>query len=304
MEELRLITHPKRNWIGPFYALIAAAGFSAKAIFIKSVYMHSRVDAVTLLALRMLFALPFFLWMAWFSGRGNSAVARRDWLTLVWLGFLGYYFASLLDFLGLQYISAALERLILFLYPTIVMVLAVVMYGKTVNGREVLALLLSFSGIAAVFVSDLRLSETPRALWIGGALVFASSTAYAFYLVGSNSLIQRLGAMRFTGVAASISAVFVLGQFLATRPVAALWIPSAMYGRVLGLAVVSTALPIWMTSEAIRRAGPSRVAIIGSAGPILTIWMGGLFLDEPVTAITMLGAFLVLGGVTLVTKPG
>ncbi|MCZ2152067.1 MAG: DMT family transporter [Bryobacterales bacterium] len=300
-----MTTHPKRNWIGPLYALIAAIGFSAKAIFIKIVYAQSRVDPVTLLALRMLFALPFFLWMAWFSGRRTpAAITRRDWMALGWLGFLGYYFASLLDFLGLQYISAALERLILFLYPTIVMALAVVLYGKPVHGREVLALLLSFSGIAAVFVSDLRLSETPRALWTGGALVFASSVAYAFYLVGNNELIRKLGAMRFTGIAASISAVFILGHFFVTRPVAALRIPPAMYSQVLALAVVSTALPIWMTSEAIRRAGPSRVAIVGSVGPIFTIWMGGLFLGEPVTAITMLGALLVLGGVMLVTNLG
>jgi drug/metabolite transporter (DMT)-like permease len=300
-----LTTHPKHNWIGPVYALIAAIGFSAKAIFIKLVYAQSRVDSVTLLALRMLFALPFFLWMAWFSGRRTpAAITPRDWVALAWLGFLGYYFASLLDFLGLQYISAALERLILFLYPAIVMVLAVVMYGKPVHGREILALILSFSGIAAVFVSDLRLSETPRALWTGGALVFASSVAYAFYLVGNNDLIRRLGAMRFTGIAASISAVFVLGHFIVTRPVAALHIPVAMYSNVLALALVSTALPIWLTSEAIRRVGPSRVAIVGSVGPIFTIWMGGLFLGEPVTAITILGALLVLGGVMLVTNLG
>ncbi|HUQ92766.1 MAG TPA: DMT family transporter [Bryobacteraceae bacterium] len=292
------------RFLGPLFALIAACGFSAKAIFIKLAYAEAHVDSVTLLALRMLLAMPFFLWMAWYSGRKQGAlpISRQDWLALAWLGFLGYYLASYLDFLGLQYISAALERLILFLYPTIVLLLAVIFYGKRVYAREVAALILSFSGIAIVFTHDLKFSASPKALVTGGALVFLSSVAYAVYLVSNNRLIHRLGSMRFTGIAAGISSVFVLTHFLILRPLDALIIPSSLYMNILALAILSTAVPIWLTSEAIRRMGPSRVAIVGSVGPILTIGMGGLFLGEPVTWITIAGALLVLAGVLLVSN--
>lgn len=284
------------------FAVLAALGFSAKAIFIKIAYTTARIDSISLLSLRMLFSLPFFLAMAWWGGRGRAPLTLRDWGLLSWFGFLGYYFSSFLDFLGLQYISAALERLILFTYPAVVLLLSSLMYGRSIHGREILALLISFSGIAVVFVQDLKITESPRALWIGSALVFATSLTYSFYLVGNTSLIRRLGATRFTGMAASISSVFVLGHFLAMHSPGDLHIPASLYVTVLALALVSTAIPIWMTSEALRLIGPNRVAIISSIGPILTIWMGALFLGETVNAVTYLGAILVLAGVALVTS--
>ncbi len=299
-----MTTHARKAiWIGPLFAALAAIGFSAKAIFIKIAYAGARIDSITLIALRMLFSLPFFLGMAWWGGRGQARLTRRDWVLLSWFGFLGYYFSSLLDFLGLQYISAALERLILFTYPAVVLILSAVLFGRSIHGREILALLLSFSGIAAVFLQDLKITQSPRELWIGSGLVFAASLTYSFYLVGNTALIRRLGATRFTGMAASISAVFVLGHFLALHSPRALHVPADLYAAVLGLSLVSTAIPIWMTSEALRRIGPNRVAIIGSIGPILTIWMGALFLGESVNAVTYLGAILVLGGVAIVTSP-
>lgn len=282
--------------------MLAALGFSAKAIFIKIAYATAHVDSITLLALRMLFSLPFFLGMAWWGSRGRAPLTARDWLLLAWFGFLGYYFSSLLDFLGLKYISAALERLILFTYPAVVLVLSAVLYGRSIHGREILALIVSFSGIAIVFAQDLKLGESPRALWIGGGLIFAASLTYSIYLVGNTPLIHRLGATRFTGMAASISSLFVLGHFLTAHSPGDLNIPASLYLTVLALALVSTAVPIWMTSEALRRIGPNRVAIISSIGPILTIWMGALFLGETVNAVTYLGAILVLTGVALVTS--
>lgn len=294
----------KSKFLGPIFALLGAIGFSAKAIFIKIAYATAHIDSVTLLALRMLFSLPFFLGMAWFAGRsaGAEPLTRRDWLLLTWFGFLGYYFSSYLDFKGLQYISAALERLILFTYPAVVVFLSALLYKRVIHGREILALLLSFSGIALVFVQDLRLSESPRDLWIGGGLIFSASLTYAGYLVGNTGIIRRIGAARFTGLAASISSIFVLGHFLATHSVASLNIPPSLYLTVTALALISTALPIWLTSEALRLVGPSRVAIISSVGPIVTIGLGALFLGEHLSAVTVVGALFVLGGVSLVTR--
>lgn len=290
--------------IGPLLALLAATGFSAKAIFIKLAYAEARIDAVTLLALRMLFSLPFFLWMIWWGGRkaGVEPIGRRDWLLLIWLGFLGNYAASYLDFRSLQYISAALERLILFTYPAIVLILSALFLGRAVHGKEALAILLSFSGIGLVFWHDMRFAGSARDLWIGGALVFLASLAYAAYLVGNTEVIRRVGSLRFAGIVTSISAVFVLAHFAATHPLSALAIPPRLYGIVLALAVVSTAIPNWLTAEAIRRIGSSRVAIIGTIGPILTIFMGGVFLKEPMTIELLFGALLVLGGVTLASR--
>lgn len=295
-----------RKFAGPLFALIAAVGFSAKAIFIKMAYAEAHLDSSTLLALRMLFSMPFFLLMASWGGRmggrtESGPITRRDWLLLSALGFLGYYMASFLDFLGLQYISAALERLILFTYPGMVLLFSVLFLGKVIHGREILALILSFSGICVVFVQDLRITESPKALWTGSGLVLLSSIAYSVYLVGNVDVIRRLGSMRFTGVAASISSIFVLGHFWIFHPWRQLAVPSSIYGLVLLLALLSTAIPIWLTSEAIRRIGPSHVAIVGSVGPIITIGLSAWLLNEAVTIYTFLGALLVLGGVLLVS---
>jgi len=294
----------RNKLLGPVFALLGAVGFSAKAIFIKIAYATAHIDSVTLLALRMLFSLPFFLGMAWFAARAPAAetLTRRDWLLLAWFGFLGYYFSSYLDFKGLQYISAALERLILFTYPAVVVFLSALLYKRPIHAREIFALLLSFSGIALVFVQDLRISESPRQLWIGGGLIFAASLTYACYLVGNTNLIRRIGSARFTGLAASISSVFVLGHFFATHPLSSLNIPASLYLTVTALALVSTALPIWLTSEALRLVGPSRVAIISSVGPIVTIVLGAIFLGEHLSTVTICGALFVLGGVSLVTR--
>ncbi|MFN7933035.1 MAG: DMT family transporter [Bryobacteraceae bacterium] len=300
-----MTTQPRKPvWIGPVFALLAAVGFSAKAIFIKFAYTTARIDSITLIALRMLFSMPFFLAMAWWGARGQAPLTTRDWALLSWFGFLGYYFSSFLDFLGLQYISAALERLILFSYPAVVLMLSALLYGRAIHGREILALLISFSGIAVVFLQDLKITESPRNLWIGSGLIVGTSISYAIYLVGNTGLIRRLGATRFTGMAASISSVFVLAHYSAQHSPRDLHVPASLYMTVLGLSLVSTAIPIWMTSEALRLIGPNRVAIISSIGPIVTIWMGAVFLGETVNAITYLGAALVLGGVALVTTSG
>lgn len=294
----------KANLIGPIFALLGAIGFSAKAIFIKVAYAQAHIDSVTLLALRMLLSMPFFLGMSWWSSRSPGALplTRRDAFLLALFGFLGYYFSSFLDFFGLQFISAALERLILFTYPTFVVILSAIFFHRPIHGKEILALLLSFSGIAIVFVEDLKIAESPHALWVGGGLVFGASITYSIYLVGNTPLIHRLGSTRFTGLAASMSSVFVLGHFLAIHRVSELNIPAVAYPTILGLALVSTVIPIWLTSEALRLAGPSRVAIMSSIGPIVTIWLGVIFLGEPLSLITFAGAFLVLAGVALTTQ--
>ncbi len=219
-----LLKRPERFWLGPILAFAGAFGFSAKAIFAKLTYAVSAIDALTLLTFRMIFSLPFFIVMMWFALRDatRERIARRDWIAIVWLGFIGYYLSSLLDFMGLQYISASLERLILFLNPTIVVLLSALVLRKPITRRTGLALALSYAGILLVFAHDLHLVQETAALLIGSGLVFASAISYALYLVGYGEIIRRVGATRFTACAMLASTVFVFLQFLLTRPLSAL----------------------------------------------------------------------------------
>jgi drug/metabolite transporter (DMT)-like permease len=296
----------ERRWIGPLCAVVGVLGFSFKAILIKLAYAWHPIDAVTLLTLRMLFATPFFVAMAWWASRRERAqpLSRRDWRDLVWLGFIGYYLASLLDFMGLAYITAALERLVLFLYPTMVVLLSALLLKKPITHRAIAALLLSYGGIAIVFAHDMTFSGDPRAFWIGGGLVFGSAFLYALYLVGAVDVIARVGSMRFIAWAMLASAIFVFVQFGMTRDIELLRVPPSIYGISLAMAVFSTVLPTWLIAEAIRRIGANAASLVGSLGPIFTIGLGAVILGEPVHAIQLAGAALVLIGVMLVTlKP-
>jgi drug/metabolite transporter (DMT)-like permease len=292
-----------RDWIGPLYAVLGVLGFSVKAILIKLAYAWHAVDAVTLLTLRMLYAAPFFGVLAWWASRSSNAapLAARDWRSLLWLGFIGYYLASLLDFLGLAYISAALERLVLFLYPTMVVLLSALLLGKPVTRRALFALLLSYVGILLVFGHDVRASGDPQAIWTGGALVFGSAFFYALYLVQAGAVISRLGALRFVSAAMLASTGFVIAQFLLTRSVARLAVPASIHALALAMAVFSTVLPTLLVAEAIRRIGANATSLVGSLGPVFTIGLGAVILNEPVHAIQLGGAALVLFGVMRVT---
>ena len=288
--------------MGPFLAVVAALGFAGKAIFIKLIYAASpQMDAVTLLALRMLFALPFFAVLYWIGSRreGAKPISRRDLGLLALLGFFGYYLASFLDFWSLQYITAALERLILFTYPTWILLFSAMFLGQPLRPRHLLALALSAAGLAVSFAADVQYSAN---LWKGSLLVLGSSLVYAMFLIGSGRVVGRVGSLRFSALAVTFSSGFVFTHFLLTHPVAALVQPPPILWLSFFLGLIATALPIWWTLEAIRLIGPSRVGIIGTVGPVATIFLGHWTVNEPITAMQLIGAALVLGGVTIVSQ--
>lgn len=292
------------DWVGPVLAVVGVLGFSFKAILIKLAYAWEPIDAVTLLTLRMIYSAPIFALMAFFAarhGRAAPAIGRGDWLRILWLGFIGYYLASLVDFMGLQYVTAALERLMLYLYPTIVVVLSAIFFRQRITGRIVVALMLSYAGIVLVFGRDLSLAGDAHALWLGGALVFAGAFLYALYLVGAGPVIARLGSLRFIALAMLTSAAFVFLQFVATRPLAALAAPPRIQLLSLTMAAFATVLPTYLVAEAIKRIGANRTSLVGSLGPVFTIWLGWWILGEPVHWIQLGGAALVLAGVALVS---
>ncbi|MFG6485221.1 DMT family transporter [Roseateles sp. BYS78W] len=295
--ESSAVAAPRLNWTGLALAMLGAIGFSGKAIIVKLAYRHG-VDAVTLLMWRMLLALPFFLAMAWWSGRGKPALTRRDWRDIAVLGFTGYYLASYLDFAGLAYISASLERLILYLNPTLVLLLSVVFFHHRLQARQVLALAISYAGVVAVFAHEL--SFDGRSTVIGAALVFASAISYAVYLALSGKVVQRLGSLRLAGLASSVACALCIGQFLLVKPLAAAWVPTPVMWLSLLNSTACTVAPVLMVMLAIARIGAPLSSQVGMVGPMSTLIMGVLILGEPMNGWIALGTVLVLGGVFLV----
>lgn len=297
--------HRSAERLGIALAILAALGFSFKAIFVKLAYAVPQavpVDSVTLLALRMVFSLPAFAWVGWKASRNLPPLTLREWGWVTALGLLGYYGASILDFMGLQYITASLERLILFTYPTLTILIGVVFLGKTASRREIGALLLSYAGIGLAFAHDLHIAGEMRAVLIGAAFELGSSVSYAFYQAGSEPVIRLLGAARFTALAMLVSTVATLLHFAVSQPLQALAQPAPVYLHAVGMAVFSTVLPVFMTSAAIRRIGAARTALIGTLGPMLTILFGYWLLAEPMSVWQMMGAGLVLAGVLLISR--
>jgi drug/metabolite transporter (DMT)-like permease len=287
--------------VGIALAILAAFGFSFKAIFVKLAYPYG-VDAITLLTLRMVFALPVFLWVGLTASRGMPALTARDWMGIVVMGLAGYYGASVFDFLGLQYISAGLERLILFTYPTLTLIFGMALAQRLASRREVAALALCYLGIGAAFWHDLEFARDTATIWLGGGLVFGSAVCYAVYLTGSARLIARLGTARFAALATLVSTAAVLGHFFAVQPAAALVQPWPVYGYALAMGLLCTALPVFAQSAAIRRLGSPRVALVSMLGPLATIGFAGWLLAEPLSFAQLIGAALVIAGIALVSR--
>lgn len=289
--------------IGIALAVGGVLAFSIRPLLIKLSYAHG-AEPVTLLALRMGFSLPFFLAIGLWARRdpGAAPVAGRDAALIGGLGFLGYYLASFLDFLGLQYVTAGVGRLILFLYPTIVVALSAVFLGRPITGRAALSILLTYGGIGLVMAE--AAGGENRDFLLGASLVFASAAAYAVYLVVGSGVVQRVGSMRFTAWATTVACLLCIAQFLLVRPLSALDLPVEVYLLTILMATLCTVLPIFMTAEALKRLGANHVAIIGALGPVSAIGFGHLGLDEVLTWTQGLGALLVLAGVLLVSlKP-
>ncbi|MFT3816426.1 MAG: DMT family transporter [Rubrivivax sp.] len=294
------MTAPPKAWPGLALAAAGSIAFSGKAIIVKLAYRYEGVDAVTLIMYRMLFALPFFLLIAWWGGRGRPALTRRDLGLVFGLGFSGYYLASFLDFAGLQYISASLERLILYLNPTLVLLLGVLLHGQRVSAGRLSALAVSYVGVLLVFGHEL--SFAGRDVALGTALVFASAVSYALYLVYSGAEVRRLGALRLTGLASTVACVLCLAQFALLRPLSAAAVPEPVIWLSLLNATVCTVAPVLMVMMAVERIGAALAAQTGMIGPLSTIAMGVLILGEPFTRWVIAGTVLVLAGIWLLAR--
>jgi len=294
--------------IGCLFVLLGALGFSAKAVLIKLAYAYShQLDAITLMVLRMAISLPFFLavalWSANDSTQTNDAqrLNRLDWLMIFGLGILGYYVASLLDFAGLQYISAGLERLILFLYPTFVVLFTAAIQRRTINRHQAVALGLSYAGMILVFVDNMTVM-TSSGLLLGSSLILCSAIAFAFFLMGSGMMVKRIGSTRFTAYSMTVACLATGLHFVIQHGVELLNLPESVYWLALIMAIFSTVLPAFLMNAGIRRIGAGSASIISSIGPIGTLALAFLLLGETLTIAQLAGTALVLVGVYVVSR--
>ncbi|HEY0844071.1 MAG TPA: DMT family transporter [Noviherbaspirillum sp.] len=298
----RAFPHRISDWLndGRVYAVLAAAGFSLKAVFVKLAYAAGPVEPLTLLAMRMGIALPLFGWLIWRTGgEGAVRLGPADVLRIVMLGCVGYYLSSLFDFYGLAYITAGLERMILYLYPTLVLLLQAWLSRQRPGRHAWQAMAICYAGLAIAFAHDLHQNGQGQAVLVGSAWVFASAVTYAFYYHGTGSMVGRIGSTRLAGLAGSASSLLVLAHFfLFGQPQSLSGLPAAVWIHAALMAVLSTVLPVWWLSLAIRRMGAGQAAAIGTLGPVLTVFAAWLLLGESLSVLQLIGLALVMFGVT------
>jgi len=286
--------------IGVLLVFVSGVAFSTKAVLVKLAYRHG-ADAVSLLALRFGFAAPFFGLGAGFGGKRKVQLTRRDGFVIVLLGVLGYYAASLCDFIGLRYISAGLERLILFIYPTLVVLVEAWLFKVRLGVRKISALLITYLGIALAFHGELGNygSDVPR----GAAWVFGCVLAYALYLLGAGRMVPKLGSQRFTSLAllAATGAVLVHARIAGAK---ILGLSASVYGIGLIMALVATVAPAFLLARGIALIGSGPAAIVSTVGPVSTILLAYFWLGEPISGAVLLGTAFVVLGATLVALGG
>ncbi|MBC3884614.1 DMT family transporter [Undibacterium griseum] len=284
---------------GLMIAIAGAVLFSTKAIVAKLIYRY-HVDAVTLITFRMAFSLPVFAGIALWQMRQSAALPAADRWRLVILGLMGYYLSSFLDFLGLQYITAGLERLILFLTPSFVLLMSAVYYRRSVSPLEWAALIVSYLGIVLVFLHDLKFGGAD--VLLGSLLVLGAAVSYAVYLIQSGQLVMKIGSLRLVSYAMCVSSAACIGQFFILRPSSMLWQPMPVYWLSLVNAIFCTVLPVFMTMIAVKRIGAATASQAGMIGPVSTLFLGAFFLAEPITGWQLAGTALVMGGMYLLSK--
>jgi drug/metabolite transporter (DMT)-like permease len=287
-----------RAW-GIGFAVVGILAFSFRPILIKLSYAAHPVSPATLLFLRMTLSLPFFLAIGWWLRNQDPRLTRRDWGAIIGLGFLGYYAASFLDFIGLQWVGAGVGRLILFLFPTLVVLMSFLFLKTVPTRRELVALGVSYAGIGLVLSNQLHAEN--RMFALGAALVFASALCYAGYLVAGSQVVKRVGSMRFTAYSTVVATVPAVIQFFVMESLQSLELPGTVWGYAIVLATFSTVLPLFLQAEALKRIGANHFALLGALGPVSVALTSALGLDEPFTAVQALGGALVIFGVLLVS---
>jgi drug/metabolite transporter (DMT)-like permease len=296
----------KHFFIGAALVVLGSVLFAGKAVLVRYNYIHFKVDTVPLLALRMLFSAPFYAVILYFQNRKQSEVPKlmgKEWLWMMGISLVGYYLASFFDFWGLAYITASIERLVLFIYPTLVVVISAIFFKKPIHKIQYIALIITYLGVVISFIPDIQMGMQ-KDLIIGVTLIFLSSLTYALYLIGSGEMIPKIGSLRFTCYAMLISTMMIMVHYSITIGGGLFSYQSDVYVLSMVMAVFTTVIPSFMISEGIKRIGSGNASIIGSIGPIATIIMANIFLGEIITSWQIIGTFVVLGGVLMISWKG
>ena len=276
--------------------------FSTKAIMVKKAFADTHVPALSLLTFRMLFSLPFYLVAAFFtsSQQKNVKFTTKEWLLISLLGIIGYYLSSLFDFMGLQYVSAGIERLILFLYPTFVVLINAMLFGQLVTRNQKIALFLTYAGIGVAYFGEIQFTEaTDNFIW-GSILIFICAVTYASYLVGSGRLIPKIGASKFTAYVMLAATIGVLMHFFIASDYKELQITKELTVYSLMLAVIATVIPSFLIAYGMKTIGANNTAIVTSIGPVSTILQAHWILGEHIFTAQIIGTILVIAGVLLI----
>lgn len=292
---------------GVLVTVVGSLFFSTKAVIVKYAFRETAVDAVSLLALRMLFSLPFYLAMAWFASRNEAdkKFTAKQWLYMLLLGLFGYYLSSFFDFLGLQYISAGIERLILFLYPTFVLLINTLYFKEKSSKMQWLAVGLTYAGVVLAYIGEFSIEKNNPNFLLGSLLIFLCAITFAVYIAGSGRIIPLVGATKFTAYAMLFSTAGIFIHFLLAGNYAILNSGSSFIGYGLLIAIVATVIPSWLVSTGTKTIGSNNVAIISTIGPVSTILQAHFILGEPIYAAQIAGTLLIVTGVLLIGwKPG
>lgn len=286
--------------LGFLLATLGAVLFAGKAIVVKLTYQYD-IDAVTLIAFRMLFSLPFFAFVAWQESRRAArgelpVLTPRERVELCLLGLLGYYLSSFLDFLGLQYVTANLERLILFLSPTLVVLLSAWWLKRPISRRQWFAMIVSYVGVVLVFIQDLSHGAGSNVA-LGAMFVFGSALTYSIYLICSGELVKRVGATRLVAYAMTVSCIACIVQFFIVHPPSMLVQPMGVYGYSILHATLNTVAPVFMLMWAVALIGAPTASLLGMVGPVSVLFLAAWLLDEPITLWQLAGTALVLCGI-------
>ncbi len=289
-------------WIGVIMLIIANVGFSFKAITIKLLYRY-HLDTVSVIGLRMLFSLPIYVGvLLWLRTQKNApSLSNGDVLKISGLGVLSYYVSSMLDFLGLQYISASIERLVLFTYPTMVVLISFLFLEKKIKRYQVFALIITYIGVVIAFVAERGLGDQKNFL-LGASLVFGCAITYSVYVVGTGEMVQRIGSIRFSAIAMIGATIPALIHNYFSNGLNLFQFSPDVYKLTVSLVFVSTVIPIFLIVEGIRRVGSTTSSLIGFIGPVSTIYFAYIFLGEHVTFLQMVGTVIVIYGIYTVSR--
>ncbi len=281
-------------------AITGAVLFSAKTVVVKLLYRYN-VDPVTIIGFRMMMSLPFFVAIAVWKTVGQKHLHKHDYARIVFLGLIGYYLASLLDFMGLQYISAGLGRLIAFMAPTFVLLISAIFLKKKISRMQWLALLAAYAGIVLVFIHDTNIGG-PHVM-LGCAYVLGSALSYSFYLLLSEKLVKRIGPLRLVAYTMCVSSTAVITHYFTKHSLSDIThqAPEVYYLSLIN-AIFCTVMPVCLTMIAISRIGADVASQATMIGPVSTLLLGAWLLDEPITPIQIVGTAFVLTGIYFLSK--